>query len=262
MELLPISEINVDPSKVDEVEQIMKSTFRLITFSRKHMADDLLNTYLSSTTNLQELLSIKNAQMEAQNEKEADDYLVSLNKTLLFVANEIENQVDFKKELQLFQLFRSISPESHENHPNRYRDKLVQIGSYLCPDPAEIPSLVSELFYNINSIKNPIIRAIYFHHELIRIHPFIDGNGRATRIAKNWILMYNLYPPIFIRDEDEKTNYINTLSNSFALLDRNPNKWNEELSSFFNQEIERLRFNSLLVFEAVEKLGKTRMEND
>jgi len=73
MELLPVNEINVDPSKVLEVEQIMKSTFRLITFSRQHLADDLLNTYLASTTDLKELLSIKNAQMEAQNEQEAED---------------------------------------------------------------------------------------------------------------------------------------------------------------------------------------------
>jgi len=262
MELLSISEINVDPFKVQEIEQIMKSTFRLITFSRKHMADDLLNTYLLSTTNLQELLSIKNAQMEAQNKQETEAYLVTLNQTLLFVANEIEHQVDFKKELQLFQLFRSISPESHANHPNRYRDKLVQVGEYLCPEPVEIPSLVSELFYNMNSIKNPIIRAIYFHHELIRIHPFIDGNGRTTRIAKNWILMYNLYPPIFIRNNNEKSIYINTLSKSFTLLGKKPNKWNDELSLFFNQEIDRLRFNSLLVYEAIQKLGKTRMEND
>ena len=69
------------------------------------------------------------------------------------------------------------------------------------------------------SIKNPIIRAIYFHHELIRIHPFADGNGRVTRIAKNWMLMYNLYPPIFINDAVEKKEYINTLSNSFKNID-------------------------------------------
>lgn len=259
MDILPIKEIDVDHAKIQEVEQIMKSTFRLITFSRKHLADDLLNTYLSSTTNLQQLVSIKNAQMEAQNDQEAEDYLISLNETLLFVMDEIKQQVDFKSELQLFQLFRLISPESHASHPNRYRDKFVQIGQYLCPDPKEIPSLVSELFYNVNLIKNPIIRAIYFHHELIRIHPFSDGNGRATRIAKNWILMYNLYTPIFIRDDSEKSNYINTLANSFALLEKTPKKWNDELALFFNQEIERLRFNSMLVYDAVKELGKTRV---
>lgn len=262
MQLLPVSEINVDPKKVQEVEQLMKATFRLITFSRKHLADDLLNTYLSSTTNLQELLSIKNAQMEAQDEAEAEAYVLTLNETLLYVADEIKHQVDFNSELQLFQLFRTISPESHLNHPNRYRDTLVQIGSYLCPDPKEISSLISELFYNINTIKNPIIRALYFHHELIRIHPFIDGNGRTTRIAKNWILMYNLYPPIFIRDEDEKSKYISTLSSSFKQLEREPNKWNDNLTSFFNQELDRLHDNSLLVYEAVKKLGETRKENE
>lgn len=257
MELLPVKEINVDRKKIQELEQIMKSTFRLITFSRKHLADDLLNTYLASTTDLQGLLSIKNAQMEAQNEEEAEQYIITLNQTLLFVANEIKHQVDFRKELQLFQLFRSISPESHANHPNRYRDKLVQIGQYICPDP-EIPSLVSQLFYNINQIKNPIIRAIYFHHELIRIHPFIDGNGRTTRIAKNWILMYNLYPPIFIRDDTEKHDYIETLSSSFMLLQKNPKQWNEKLNHFFEQEINRLRFNSQLVYDAVKQLGEKR----
>ena len=258
MELLPIEEINVDPKKIQELEQIMKSTFRLITFSRKHLADDLLNTYLSSTTNLQDLLSIKNAQMEAQNDEEAEQYIITLNETLLFVANEIKHQVDFEKELQLFQLFRSISPESHANHPNRYRDKLVRIGNYICPEPREISSLVTALFYNINRIKSPIIRAIYFHHELIRIHPFIDGNGRTTRIAKNWILMYNLYPPVFIRDDDEKQDYIQTLSSSFMLLEKNPRKWNNELSNFFDQEINRLRFNSQLVYDAVKQLGEKR----
>jgi Fic family protein len=114
----------------------------------------------------------------------------------------------------------------------------------------------------MSEIKSPIIRAIYVHHELIQIHPFIDGNGRTTKIAKNWILMYNLYPTIFIRDDNEKTSYISTLSKSFALLEKNPNTWNEELSLFFNQEIDRLHFNSLLVYEAVKKLGETRKDND
>ena len=258
MQVLPLTEINVDHSKILELEEIMKSTFRLITFSRKHLADDLLNTYVNSTTNLRELLSIKNAQMEAQTAEEVESYIISLNKTLLFVANEIKDQVDFTSELQLFQLFRSISPESHVSHPNRYRDKMVQIGNYLCPDPSEVPSLVSELFYNMSKINNPVIRAIYFHHELIRIHPFIDGNGRTTRIAKNWILMYNLFPPIFIRDEEEKKRYITTLSTSFSLLQKTPNKWHPELNNFFNQEVSRLRSNLLLVHDSVKKLGEIR----
>lgn len=258
MEILPISQIKVDLSEIKNIDNIMQSTFRLITFSRQHKADDLLNAYLSSTANLNELLSIKNAQMEAQTPQEAASYLVTLNDTLSTVIKEIESQVDFKTELQLFQLFRSISPESHAIHPNRYRDKLVQIGSYLCPDPHEIPALVSQLFYNMNQIENPIVKAIYFHHELIRIHPFIDGNGRTTRIAKNWVLMYHLYPPIFIRDEQEKKEYIMTLSKSFKALDAKPKKWNDNLDQFFSQEIKRIRDNALLIHNSVSAIGKKR----
>ena len=259
MIILPVSEIRVDKNEIQKIKEILYSTFRLITFSRQHLADDLLNTYLDSTTNLQELLSIKNAQMEAQNESELKAYEISLNKTLAFIIDEIKNQVDFETELQLFQLFRSISPESHLNHPNRYRDQLVAIGQYLCPEPHEVNSLVSQLFHNMKSIKEPLIRAIYFHHELIRIHPFSDGNGRTTRMAKNWILMYNLYPPIFVRDVKEKKEYIDTLSGSFSSLEKHPGKWNSHLNDFFSQEMKRLEENAYLVYESVKNLGKSRV---
>jgi Fic family protein len=134
----------------------------------------------------------------------------------------------------------------------------VQIGSYLCPDSHKIPSLVSELFFNLNEIEDPIIKAIYFHHELIRIHPFIDGNGRTTRIAKNWILMYHLYPPIFIRDEQEKKEYINTLSNSFKSLEATPKKWNDSLKMFFDQELKRIEDNAIFINNSVSLIGKER----
>jgi Fic family protein len=110
----------------------------------------------------------------------------------------------------------------------------------------------------MNQIENPIIKAIYFHHELIRIHPFIDGNGRTTRIAKNWILMYHLYPPIFIRDEQEKKEYINTLSNSFKSLEANPKRWNDSLNTFFNQELKRIDDNAILIHNSVSAIGKER----
>ena len=262
MELLPVSEIRVDFNKINRIKKTLKSTFRLITYSREHLADDLLNTYLSSTTNLQQLMSIKNAQMEAQNDDEAKLYLDGLNKTMAMITDEIKHSIDFSTEVQSFQLFRSISPESHIEHPNHYRDKLVQIGQYICPEPKEVPSLVSQLFYNMNGIEEPLIRAIYFHHELIRIHPFSDGNGRTIRIAKNWMLMYNLYPPIFIRNDEEKKVYIKTLSNSFSTLNKCPGKWNSNLDDFFDQEISRMQHNASLIFESVKSLGEKRASNE
>ena len=208
MNLLPIEQIEVNESKIREIDEVITSIYRLIIYSRHHQDDDLLDTYLGSIHDLRELVGIKNAQMEAQTEEELKEYLENLQISLEFVVKEINAHRNFQTEVQLFQLLRLISPEANSKHPNRYRDTLVQVGAHICPDASEVASLMSELFHRVSSSSIPIIRAIYLHHEMIRIHPFIDGNGRVTRIAKNWILMFNLYPPIFIKDDIEKKEYI------------------------------------------------------
>jgi len=203
-------------------------------------------------------LSIKNAQMEAETEEEAELYTKLLGTTLDFISNEILEDVQFNSELQLFQLFRLISPDSHSKHPNKYRQSDVQIGSYICPEAHRIPSLVAELFHQMKQIENPIIRAIYFHHELIRIHPFVDGNGRTTRMAKNWILMYKFCPPIFISTSKEKKEYIETLEKSFVYLSEGTYEWNDYLELFFEQELNRIIKNASEVYYTVKEIGNKR----
>ena len=258
MELLPIEIIKINQKKIDEIDNVIKAIYRLIIYSRYHLDDDLLDIYSNGVNNLKDLLSIKNAQMEAQNEEEAKEYLINLKASLDFVIEEIISNTNFEKELQLFQLLRLVSPETNAIHPNRYRQTLVQVGAHICPEPSRVPHLVSELFYKIQSISNPIVRAIYFHHELIRIHPFVDGNGRVTRIAKNWMLMYDLYPPIFIDDAIQKKEYITTLGNSFKELMKHPNHWNIFTEQFFEQELDRLLINANLLYESINLIGKDR----
>ena len=258
MELLPVEVININHKKINEIDALVKSIYRLIIYSRHHLDDDLLDIYLKGMDDLKELLSIKNAQMEAQNEEEAESYLKNLKISLDFVIEEIILQNNFEKEIQLFQLLRLVSPETNAIHPNRYRQTLVQIGAHICPEPSLVPRLVSELFFRVQSITNPIIRAIYFHHELIRIHPFVDGNGRVTRIAKNWILMYDLYPPIFINDAPQKKEYITTLGNSFRELEKRPSEWNDFTAQFFEQELDRLLINTNLLYESINLIGLKR----
>lgn len=262
MQLLPIEIIEINQKKLNEINRIVKSIYRLIIYSRHHLDDDLLDIYLEGMHNLKELLSIKNAQMEAQNEEEIVEYLKNLKLSLDFVIEEIIVHNNFEKEIQLFQLLRLISPDTNKIHPNSYRKTLVQVGAHLCPEPREINSLVVELFYKMENIKTPIIKAIYFHHELIRIHPFVDGNGRVTRIAKNWILMYDLYPPIFINDSVEKKEYISTLENSFRELSIHPNKWNNHTAQFFEQELDRLLVNANILYESINQIGINRAIQD
>ena len=258
MKLLAPENIVINRKKIEEIDKVVKSIYRLIIYSRYHLDDDLLDIYLEGVNNLKELLSIKNAQMEAQNEEEAKEYMHNLKISLDFVIEEIIFHNNFEKEIQLFQLLRLVSPETNAIHPNRYRQTFVQIGAHICPEPAIVPQLVSELFYKIQLISNPIVKAIYFHHELIRIHPFADGNGRVTRIAKNWMLMYNLYPPIFINDAPQKKEYVTTLGNSFRELLSSPEQWNDSTALFFEQELDRILVNANLLYESINLIGKDR----
>src|SRR3989338_5400384 len=45
---------------------------------------------------------------------------------------------------------------------------------------------------------HPLILAIIFHHKFEKIHPFMDGNGRAGRMVMNCLLLKNNFPPTII----------------------------------------------------------------
>lgn len=51
---------------------------------------------------------------------------------------------------------------------------------------------------------HPIELAAGFHHRLVAIHPFTDGNGRVSRLVMNLILMQHQYPPAVIRNEERR----------------------------------------------------------
>ncbi len=60
------------------------------------------------------------------------------------------------------------------------------------PDTEEVPGLMDEFLKWFNSSKisdlDPVIAAGLTHYEMVRIHPFVDGNGRTARIMATMIL--------------------------------------------------------------------------
>ncbi|MCK4366204.1 MAG: Fic family protein [Thermoplasmatales archaeon] len=73
------------------------------------------------------------------------------------------------------------------------------------PDYNKLPKIMDEYIKNIETLKlHPVKKAAFVHHELVRIHPFIDGNGRVARLLTNLFLMKNGYPPIVLKKEDRR----------------------------------------------------------
>ena len=93
--------------------------------------------------------------------------------------------------------------------PGRYRRQQVWIGgsAHVPPAPREVPGRLDEMFEELPRIQDPVVRSIYLHHRLVFVHPFLDGNGRTTRLAANLCLLSAGYPPIVLRVEDRRRYY-------------------------------------------------------
>ncbi|MEK7617040.1 MAG: Fic family protein [Patescibacteria group bacterium] len=69
--------------------------------------------------------------------------------------------------------------------------------SYTPPPAVEVPYLVEDLVNWINSDEvkavHPVIKAGIIHYELVRIHPFTDGNGRIARAVATLLMFLDNY---------------------------------------------------------------------
>lgn len=62
---------------------------------------------------------------------------------------------------------------------------------YLPPDAKDVRQLIEELIKLVNNNRDkidPLILAGIFHKQMVIIHPFMDGNGRTTRLATKVLL--------------------------------------------------------------------------
>ena len=58
-----------------------------------------------------------------------------------------------------------------------------------------------ERFLHEQTELDPLVRMAVGHYQFEAIHPFTDGNGRAARLAMNFVLLAAGFPPISIPTE-------------------------------------------------------------
>jgi Fic family protein/DNA-binding XRE family transcriptional regulator len=110
-------------------------------------------------------------------------------------------------------ILRGINPED----AGRYRRVQVMIkgSSYMPPQPFMVSKEMEDYFIWYETHKNtlhPIVLAAELHERLVTIHPFIDGNGRTSRLVMNLILLQYGYVIANIKgDYDSRMQYYNAL---------------------------------------------------
>lgn len=93
----------------------------------------------------------------------------------------------------------------------RLRTNQVFVGHHIPPHPRDLEHHMQELVQWLNSEEalnlHPVEFAALAHYKLVYVHPFVDGNGRTSRLLMNLILMKARYPPITIRKEQRAEYY-------------------------------------------------------
>ncbi|MES2748040.1 MAG: Fic family protein [Bacteroidota bacterium] len=110
-------------------------------------------------------------------------------------------------------ILRGIIPED----AGRYRRVQVMIkgSAHLPPQPYLVGKEMEDYFmwFEENKSKlHPVVLAAEMHERLVTIHPFIDGNGRTSRLIMNLILLQNGYVIANIKgDYDTRISYYQAL---------------------------------------------------
>jgi len=117
--------------------------------------------------------------------------------------NFINNYKGDLDELFILKLHSIILKDISERFAGRYRETSVRIfrSDVNFPDASKVPQLVKNIVYWYKTNKNkmhPFEMAILFSIKFVSIHPFIDGNGRTSRLIMNFLLKRKNYPWINI----------------------------------------------------------------
>ena len=121
----------------------------------------------------------------------------------LHVLEDIDKLTDGKKvtEKDVLAIHKMLTRETLENPSDceRYRNRYVVVGNRLTgevlfrpPLNKDVPRLMRNLIEWLNSGEatelDPVMEGGIAHYEFVRIHPFIDGNGRTARVLATLIL--------------------------------------------------------------------------
>lgn len=109
----------------------------------------------------------------------------------------------------------------------KYRNVQVMISGseHNPPQPflisPQMEAFIAEYNRKVETKEHPIIIAAYLHDELVKIHPFIDGNGRTSRLLMNLYLLSKGYVIVNLKgDNESKINYYTALERSH--MENNP----------------------------------------
>lgn len=197
-------------SKVEAAEEVIRHAPLLPLWEKQFKEDAIVRAAYHGT-------HIEGNMLQKE---EAKDVL--LGKTIIARPRDIQEVINYRKVIELIdeeaskkiekiteqlvlKLHRILTEKTLSvEQSGIYRLKQVIIRNsangeitFKPPTPLEVPFLMKEFIYWLNSDSSKqihtVLKAGIVHHEFVRIHPFIDGNGRVGRALATLVMLLGGY---------------------------------------------------------------------
>lgn len=130
-----------------------------------------------------------------KDKQEVLNYLEALEKIPEFAQKKPFSTAD------LLEVHRIVTKETLENPGDEgaFRKRQVAVinratgeATFMPPPTDQVPGLTESFLEWFNSEESndidPVLKAGLTHYEIVRIHPFVDGNGRTVRVIASLVL--------------------------------------------------------------------------
>jgi len=135
-------------------------------------------------------------------------------KAIDFVRSMIEKGHQFISEDDIKNIHKIVLAGIDDEWAGKYRLRQVFItgAPQEPPGPEEVPYRMKKLIEWLKDQQgvHPVKVAADLHYRFVVIHPFVDGNGRTTRLLMNLVLLQNGYPIAIIKTEEREA-YIDSI---------------------------------------------------
>lgn len=195
-------------SKIEAAEEVIRHA-PLLPLWEKQFKDDAVVRAVHHGTHIEgnmldkeeakDVLSGKDVLARPRDIQEVINY----RRVVEYIDDEAKRHVEKITEPLIKKLHRIIVNKIlPEEQSGEYRAKQVVIKNsqtgevtFTPPSAIEVPFLMREFIFWMNKENDihSIIKAGVVHHELVRIHPFVDGNGRVGRSLATLTLLLGGY---------------------------------------------------------------------
>jgi Fic family protein len=173
--------------------------------------------------------------------KSMREHLEAINhkQAILLTEDIIKNKEDMSERI-IKDLHSIILHGIDNSNAGVYRKSNVIISgaSHTPPDYLKVPQLMTDLieWYNQECDLHPIEKAAILHSKFVNIHPFIDGNGRTSRLLMNLELIKSGFLPIII-EKEKRVQYYEVLDIAAVKTDFGP--FIEFVMNYEDKELKR-----------------------